>query len=573
MKLFMAINVLDWVDVFFNHKWEDIRSAEASNNANKVAKSDYETMDKFDIETLSYWNIGLLWNAVEAFVWWDEIEEQPIAKTIDPLTVIPDPQDWSCRDVKRFIGFEERFELWELRYDSDILNPHLIIPWSVSQEVELNKQARDSAWGYNTSYWDTEIADVFTCFIKYQWRKYYTQWANSRSLLIKIFECEPKTKSQKKDISRVKFPVVVKRANPIFWNWFWVSIMDETEQYQDNESILLNLEMILARKNAMWADRYINTKKIDIKSMNQKKPWGRNVPVKLDDNENMNNAVWMEPLETSGQMPSLMRSTLKQGLQEETGISSIAFWVSPEWNQTKWEIQSLTRNINQLLSYSNTLMVKEEKVWWEIWYEYYVYNLPATSKKYITLTKWAGLSDNFEFKRSDFLLDYPVLVKVVSKSEEEKKRNKRFAKRGMMAWTVLANLKKWSHSFNEYMRKYMEDWGFERDEYMVYFDYTPSEIRALQWLELLNAFEEEPTAPEEWEDYQTFLNIYSLAKDSPAKQKIIEKYMNAYMWSQLNNPAPEEMGKVDKMGQAQLWNMVASETSAENNTETVWAWL
>lgn len=573
MQLFMAINVLDWTDVYFTSKGTDIRAQEAGNNANKVAQYDYEAMDKFDIETLTTWFIWLLGVSVEAFIGWDDVEEQPIVTAVDPLAVVPDPQDWSSREVKRFIWFDERFEYWDLKYDENLFDTHLIIKWSVSEEVNLNKQARDSSQGYNSMLSDDEVVDIFTCFIKFKWRKYYTKWANNRTLLISIAEVEPRTKAQKKDISRVKFPVVIKRAKPIFWSWFGVSVMDETEQYQDNESILLNLEMILARKNAMWADRYINSKKIDIKSLNGKKPWGRNVPVKLDEWENMNNAVWMEPLETSGQMPQLMRWELKRGLQEETWISSIAFGVSPEWNQTKWEIQSLTRNINQLLSYSNTLMMKEEKLWWEIWYEYYVYNLPATSKKYVTLTKWQGLSDNFEFKRSDFLLDYPVVVRVTSKSEEEKKRNKRFAKRSMMAGTVLANLKKWSHSFNQYMRKYMEDGGFDKDEYMTYFDYSPSEIRALQGLDLLNAFEEKPSSPEKWEDYQTFINIYSLAKDSKAKQDIITEYTNAYLWEQLNQPTPEEMGQVDKMGQAQMWNLVASEVSAENSSESVGEWI
>jgi len=576
MQLFMSINTLDGMDVSFISKGTDIRSQEAGNNANKVAQYDYEAMDKFDIETLSSWNIGLLWNAVEVFTWWDEVEEQPIAKSIDPLAVVPDPQDWSSRDVKRFLWFEERFELWDLRERDekngwDLMKTHLIMAGSSSTEVNLNTQARDQSQGYNTMIADDEIADTLTVFIKFKWRKYYTQWANSRTLLIWITEVEPRTKAQRKDISRVKFPVIVKRAKPIFWSWFGVSVMDETEQYQDNESILLNLEMILARKNAMGADRYINSKKIDVKSMNSKKPGGRNVPVKLTEDENMNNAVWMEPLETNGQMPQLMRQTLKQGLQEETGLSSIAFGVSPQWDQTKAEINSLTKNINQLLSYSNTLMMKEEKLWWEIWYEYYVYNLPSSSKKYVTLTKWQGLSDSFEFKRSDFLLEYPVIVRVVSKSEEEKKKSKRFAKRSVMIGTVLANLKQGSHAFNQYMRQYMDDGWFSRDEYMTYFDYTPSETVALEWLNLLNAFQEKPSSPAQWEDYGTFLNIYSLAKDSPAKQQIIAEYMDAYTWEQINNPVPPEMWKVDKMGQAQAWNVVASEMSANANSETVWA--
>lgn len=575
MQLFMSINTLDGTDVSFISKWTDIRSQEAWNNANKVAEYDYEAMDKFDSDVINSRNIGLLWIWIEAFIWFDEVEDQPITTTLDPLWVIPDTQDWNSRDVKRFIWFEERFELWELRADSkkewwNLMDTHLIIPWSASMEINLNKQARDSAEWYNSMLSDEEIADIFCCFIKFKGRKYYTKWANNRTLLLLIKEVEPRTKAQRKDIARVKFPVVIKRAKPIFGSWFGVSVIDETEQYQDNESILLNLEMILARKNAMWADRYINSKKIDVKSMNQKKPWGRNIPVKLTEDESMNNAVWMEPLETNWEMPQLMRQTLKQWLQEETWLSSISFGVSPEWSQTKSEIQSLTKNINQLLSYSNTLMMKEEKFWWELWYEYYVYNLPATSRKYITITKWQWISDNFEFKRSDFLLDYPVIVTVVSRSEEEKKKEKRFARRSVMIWTVLANLKKGSHAFNEYMRQYMNDGWFTRDEYMVYFDYTTSETRALQWLSLLNAFQEKPNSPEDGEDYQTFLNIYSLAKDSQAKEDIISEYTEAFIWQQVNNPAPEETGEVDKMWQAQAWNAVTSELWANAQSESVW---
>jgi hypothetical protein len=59
MQLFMSINTLDGMDVTFISKGTDIRSQEAGNNAGKTAQYDYEAMDKFDIETLSSWNIGL----------------------------------------------------------------------------------------------------------------------------------------------------------------------------------------------------------------------------------------------------------------------------------------------------------------------------------------------------------------------------------------------------------------------------------------------------------------------------------------------------------------------------------
>ena len=568
MQLFMSLYTLDGMDVFFTPKGTAFNAQEVWNNANKVSQYDYEAMNKFEVDLDCRWNIWFYWLWAETLPGWDDVEEQPLLNSIDPLSIIPDPQDWKGQ-VKRFIWFEERFELWELRQQDEkhwgnLFDTHLIMAGSQSTETELNKQSRDSAQGYNTMISDDAVADVFLCFITYRGRKYFTKWANSRTLLIGIVEVEPRTKAQRKDISRVKFPIVLYRSKIIPGSFFGVSIPDETEQYQDQESILLNLEMILARKNAMGADRYINTKKIDIKSMNGKKPGGRNVPVKLDENENMNNAVWMEPLETSGQMPKLMRQELKQGLQEETGISSLAFGVSPEWNQTKAEIQSLTKNVNQLLSYSTTLIEKSEKEFWTLWYEYYIYNLPASSKKYIVLTKGQGISDSFEFKRSDFLLDYPVMVNVVSKAQESSRRKERFARRSMMAGTVLANLKQGSHAFNEYMRQYMADWEFTRDEYMTYFDYTPSETRALQGLDLLNAFQEKPTSPADWEDYGTFLNIYSLAKDSQAKDDIIAEYMDAYIWAQKNNPQAPEMGKVDKMGQAQAWNMVASEVSSNN---------
>ena len=573
MKLWMSINVLDWTIVEFTPMGWNVAS-EISNNINKVYKYDYKAMWMFDVDWQVKWNVWLhgLW--VKVFSGWDSIDKMPTCESVDPLSVIPDPQFQNAKDM-RFIWFEQRANIHSLTERDWYFGVKQIIQrkWEVSMELDENRSSILNANWYPVTISDDWMIDIYHHYINYKGKKYLTSWVWDRKILVKIIELEPKTKAEKRDPRKIKFPVEFFRSNPILWVFFGANFWDEIGQYTDAETVLDNLELILARKVAMGDDKFINTSIVDIKTIQSKTPWGRLIPVKLDDNENINNSIFSIPQENPWQLPQYVGQKLRTRQEETTAISDVAFGVSPQGNQTKAEIQTLQQNLNGILSYSVTMMMRSEKRCWEIWYSYYVFNLHPNSKKFIALTKGGWPSDIFEFKKWDFILDLPVIVEVKSKAQEKQRKEQKFARFQIIMGTVLPNTKPWSYAFNEIMREYMTLGDLEKDEVMKFLPYSVDEIDAMEWLTLLEwawADVEKPAWPKEWQDYDIFINYYSFAKDSEEKNDIIREYIDAKkaqaqaekQMALAGWPAQEmspEGWEVDAIAQGQVWNMLAQE--------------
>lgn len=564
MKLWMSINVLDWILVEFTPIWENI-SSEIADNTNKVARADYKTMDMFNVDWQVKWNVGLLWLWVKVFSGWDKLDKVPVAQSVDPLAVIPDPQYMNAKDMK-FIWFEQRANIYSLTEEDWYFGVQEILDrkWQVSQDVQDNQDAIFNANNYPVIIWDDSMIDIYNHYIFFQWKKYLTTWVWDKKILVKIVEILPKTKAEKRDPRKITYPVEFFRSNPILWVFFGASFWDEIWQYADAETVLDNLELILARKIAMWDDRFINTSIIDIKTLQSKTPWGRLIPVKLWQNDNINNSIFTVPQENPWQFPQLASQKLAQKQEETTAISNVAFWMSPQGNQTKSEINTLQQNMNGLLSYSVTMLMQSEKRIWELWYGYYVYNLHPNSSKFISLTKWNWIRDQFNFKKSEFIIDAPVDVEVKSKAQEKLKKEKKFARFQIIMWTVLPNTQPWSYAFNEIMREYLTLWDLERDEILKYIPYSIDEITALEWLVLLENWDI-PAWPKEWQDFSIYINYYSNAKDSDNKNEVIQQFIDAQKWIQVFEKTqkllqPQEWSEVDNIAQAQVWNMLQQES-------------
>ena len=76
-------------------------------NANEALMYDYEDMDLVDQNRRIIWENGLYGVSVTVIDGFDDDEQQPISNSIHPLSVIPDPDNWTGSKM-RFIGFIRR---------------------------------------------------------------------------------------------------------------------------------------------------------------------------------------------------------------------------------------------------------------------------------------------------------------------------------------------------------------------------------------------------------------------------------------------------------------------------------
>ena len=574
MNVWMSILVSDTKQTEFIPMWW-FNQRETANNINKVAEYDYEAMWMFNLNMKWWWDIWEVWLWARTIDWWDALENKPIPSRLDPLSLIPDPQN-SVDSKMDFLWINTSLRAWQIHQDPKYFNTeNLKLKGSNGEEVIL-QDIIDSAWGYGSDIDKNQIVWIYHHFIRYDWHLYLTTWWNDRQLLIRIIEVEPKTEIQKKDLSRVRIPVTFARRKPIPWRFFGSSIYDDLEEYQDQMTILKNLLAKQARREALWPDIVVNSKYIDPLSIAKRSAWAR-VLTYTGLQKDIPNPAWLvQAINTP--WGNLNTTDYALNTLQRDADSIVWGWdlntgVSPAGNQTKAEIQTLQKNINQLLSYSTTLITYSDKEFWEMWYEMYVYNLKSNSTKYIVLTRGNQVDAN-EFKRKDFILDCPVIVKVKSKAQEAIKKKNRFAMRQVLANTILPNLKQGSHNFNEYLRNLALDWELSQDEVMIYIPLSLDEQLAQDGLVLLNNWEM-PSEPKPWEDYQTFIDIYKLAPDSEEKENIIFMYEQA-LKAQMQQPQipmpwenPEQGWVANVTNSGQMWNQLIQDMATDNQAPSL----
>ncbi len=503
---------------------------EIMRNAQKMAQYDDLDMEMKDQrEDIVDYN-WLYWVAVTVVDNYDDEEQQPISATINPLTVIPDPKNWRWSKM-RFIGFERRLTKDYLMSAPWYKNTKMIIDTDTSTELKLNEQAEDTANNTNTVFEQEWLVDVYDHFTVYKGKKVLTTWANNRELLIRYIELEWLTNAEKLNPNKIKFPVQIHRRKNKPGAFFWVSIADEILQFQDAVTQLTNLQLIQARQNALWPDTFVdNSLWIDIATLSQKLPGWRVIPV-----ENLNWAIWnafyTQQATNPSQFPTQMIQTMEWYGKETTWAWDVAFGNSPQWWQTKWEIQTLMANSNQLLWAVADNYLRWQKEYWLAHYKSYALNMWSKDVKVVTLyQKWTALS--LQLKKSDFIVDWKVQVVVESQNQIDKENEKNSAKLLALQGVYLPYIK-WNYARDSFLRKLWEAQGITWFEPEQYIEQSVDEMRAIQNLELLNR-NEEVSSPTPWEDFRTYLAIYKQALDTKAKAKAIFEYQEAiYMEQQM----------------------------------------
>lgn len=519
-------------------------------NIKKVFKNDINIIDFQSIREDIIQHNTIYWIWITVVDWFDLETNTPIEHSIDPLSVIPDPKNWRWNTM-RFFWVERRVDKKELENQDWYINIDKILT-DKDKELDKNELAYNDDSNIRTLP-DDNLVDIYDHYTIFNWKKVLTTWANNRTLLIRYIELEDLTKQKYINFNKIEFPVKLHRRKPKYNSFFWVSIVDEVWKYQDIITELTKLQTLQARISALWPDKFIDSwLGVNMDLLWKKKPWGRYIPV--NSNWNLWNSIYVDEQPNPSQFPNFMKQELDNYSQRMTWVSDMQFWFSMPWQQTLWEIKTLQANANTVLSY-----IWQNYLRWlkDFWYEHYKqYVLYFKWKKRIALfDKWEPLT--LQLTRQDFVSDGKIYLEIRSEQDLKKQKEQDFNKLMAVAQVYLQNMKPW-YWFRSFLRKIWDlSWitNFIPEQYI---EFTPDEERALMYLEWLNRNEEAP-APKEWEDYKTYLDIYSQALDTDAKFKAITQYKQAYIlswqaqqqWQQQQNK-PEAVKSVWAMAMNQL---------------------
>jgi hypothetical protein len=93
--------------------------------------------------------------------------------------------------------------------------------------------------------------DVYHHFTNFDGKKYVVSLANDRKTLIRIKELAPVLKEEKKNPNMIEFPIVLNYWKPRRNDPFGESVCDKLDDKQIAKTILFNLNIIKAKKEAL----------------------------------------------------------------------------------------------------------------------------------------------------------------------------------------------------------------------------------------------------------------------------------------------------------------------------------
>lgn len=534
--------------------WDDA----IAKNLDRLKDFDYEEMELDKIKYEVQWNKFFYWVGIEAHDWYDSITNTPRVRSVDPTCWIADP-NFSISKWFAFHWFDFNatidelspdygyFNVQELESDDEVKVREYIAremqTWrsfdSIQKDDEIvairNLWSRSSEWVYS-------IYNHYTCI---NWKKYLFTLANGRTKLIRAIELEPVFEEEKKDRSKVEYPIVIRRWSPFAWDPFGISVCDILEDKQKMRQLFLNLNKIKAENEALW-DVFLYDPDVieNIWEIKVPSTWPKYLKANLARNPNPLVELPKSRIkQDSYNLPDIMQ----QQWFQDIGLDEASLWISPDANRTATEHQRVQKNANlRMVLWARVDNRAEKKFRRVLWYRVYYQYFDKASQKNIYLNNWVWQVPA-TVRRKDFITKSDIDIKTVSTADLEDMKEKERAMYMATVQNILQNPSS-EYSKNYALRKLYALNGMNDEETYVLIPETPDEIQAKLDLELINRDEMPSMVIEPNEDHMTYIAIYQQALETKAKAKAIAlrrmavmKFWKKQLWQQVDNATQNQL--------------------------------
>ena len=376
----IASSYTDWLTVNFASA-DGWMSADKADNLNYMAEFDNNDQDYQQLYYQKEQDRYFFGVWIRYRYGWDDVKKMPKFMVINPLSWIPDPipsQTWAFDGSwYRYHWFEFTTTIMDLiadgSYDKEQLDK--IVGGYFSPDKMQDWNAYATAYNYvmptccddlktNFSLW------VYHHFTNFDGKKYVVSLANDRKTLIRIKELEPVLKEEKKNPNMIDFPIILNYWKPRRNDPFGESVCDKLDDKQIAKTILFNLNIIKAKKEALgwdfiWNSRLIKNKDDILKPTTN----GRNIFV--DTQENLQN-VWMELPRSQIKADSInMITSLENEAMHDTNIDSLQQGIVSGGRTTATESQIAQANSNIIGLLNNKVNAwGDKRFWFERWKGY-----------------------------------------------------------------------------------------------------------------------------------------------------------------------------------------------------------
>lgn len=543
-------------EIAVKFKGRRVWAEQAAQNRQNLAKFDYEEMnlgakkDQVQDDKLTY---GV---AIELGDTYDQVRKCPWVLVVDPRCWIPD----IYADVNRgasYHGFELKMTKYEFKASAGYFNTDEIrtdeeiqedleeyVQKGKTWEEARNLQAQNGVrnlWLSGDIEWDNAQYSVYRHMTIFGGKKYITERANNKSLLIRFQEIKAVRDEEKKDPSLIPFPVVTrnwieKRGDP-----YGVCVADILEDKQRMIQLFMNLNKIKA-ENEAWGDIFFYDPNV-VKNIDSLKipstDWPRYVKADLRAGTAMVEAPRSQVKQDAYNMPNVLSS---QGMTD-IGLDARTMG-SSEWAQiSATENQRVQKNANLRLMLGVRVNNRAEKLFWDIlWLRPYQEFFKRNDKKNIYINTGVGISP-WIVQQPDFSTSNDINIEIVSKIDDDEDKNEKLTR--ILPLVNFALTRPGSkYSKDKLLRDVYWRAGLTEEEANVYIDLSPEEIQAREDLELINRNEMPKQCQNPQEDHWTYVVIYQSAVNTDAKWKAIEQRMQLYMLSWQAEKATQWMSQL-----------------------------
>lgn len=455
-------------------------------------------------------------------------------RCINPLSWIPDPLP---TQTGQFDGKNYRFHwfcmLTNIHDVKDIYDKNAINRWFAKQynmEQNLNRLAYQNKAGTGpivvSEIEDNFALDIYTHYTIIDGKKWKFVTSADMSEIFYQEKLQPVTKEEKLDETLIPRPVILNYYDPVRWNPFGTSICDKVEDKQNAKSILANLSLMKAKREATGGDFLVNSRLIKNKEELKKKTFDQRL-LFIDENEigtqPIQNAMYELPQSQIKTDVWNMMSWLENEAKYDSKIDSLQQWLMPDKSMTKAEAQQLQANANMQLSIKNTIKQWFYREYYFQRWRWYLENFKDGEKKWVLLNadfEWTGASlqkDQFITKQMPYIM--------VGASEDINAIGEQQKNTLMTLYPIITNdpeIKPVNKAI--FKRLYLRATWLKPNTINSIFSYTASERIAKSYVDMVNLWEEPKSLFKRTDiDFYTVRLYMQKAEDWDLKDKILNK--------------------------------------------------
>ena len=567
----LALEMGDKRSVIF--AWRKFWMDEYAENVNNCAKYDYEQMwcekKKYFARKHKY----LKWPWIEVMDWWDDVLDVPTYKVISPMVWCPDWFGW-VNNWPRYHWFEYQATRREVENNDKRANTDQVL--SANQLDTLKREEQERTYNNRElstlQVKSTDIIDLYYHYTIFKWIKYLTILANERTTLLYVEKVPAITDIEKKDPSKIEFPVIVRYRRPLENDPFGISVPDLLEDKQTMMQLFLNLNKIKAEHEALWDMFLFDPDKVDVESLKIPTLWPKYIPV--------NWLAWLSQTPMwpvakqqispdSYNMPNILKQEATLGIWMDERTLWVWWWTFI----TATENQRVQANANLRLMLGIKWDNIAEKQFRWLRYRYYLNNFWDNKEKTFRLNDWLG-SVYYAVKKKDFMWLTDIDIEITSQTDVDEQKAKERAWYTAVASLLLSDPNLWKNEKNFIIRKLWELNWISKEETVRMVKPTKEENQATLDLQLLNDNEDVWPILDMNEDHWTFITIYQRALNTPAKWKAIQRRLLAADMAEQNKA--EQMAQQPQQQQWNpqawsMWNMLVNDMIQNQNKTQNWA--